>query len=309
MSPNMIQRALGDRFRRIITSSPDGVPPWLAQIADGDDAGLYLPTDAPWVVHRDLSTLIGGIRALLIQALHPGSLAGVAEHSRYETDPLGRLAGTTKWLTILTFGSHDAINKESHRVNTMHSRVVGEYQTSSGETKAYQAADPNLLLWVHVAFTDSFLSAFQLYSPNRRQNVGDEYVAQWSRAVTPLGLQTCPMSEQELHDVINKFYDDGELVVNEQTNRVVQFIKKPPLSKTALAVYAFLFQAALSSLPEHFQKMLGLKAWPSWFIRPIARGLLRLMQLAIGKHSPLEEAALERLERIGALDGITQQTK
>ena len=301
MSPNAIQRTLGDRFRRIITSTSDGVPPWLGQIAEGDDAGFFLPTDAPWIVHRDLSTLIGGIRALLIQALHPGSLAGVAEHSRYESDPLGRLAGTTKWLTILTFGSRTAIEKESHRVNTMHSRVVGEYETDSGNRKPYRATDPQLLLWVHVAFTDSFLRTFQLYSHNRNQNISDEYVAKWATAVEPLGLTDSPMSEHDLQQTIEQFYQNGDLAITEQTLRVVQFIKKPPLSKTALVVYAFLFQAALSSVPEHFQKMLQLRPWPKWLIRPLARGLLNLMQLAIGSHSPLEEAALSRLSRLGVL--------
>ena len=301
MSPNAIQRVLGNRFRRIITSTTDGVPPWLNLIADGDEAGLFLPSDAPWIVHRDLSTLIGGIRALLIQALHPGSLAGVAEHSRYETDPLGRLAGTTRWLTILTFGSHSAIAKESRRVNAMHERVVGEYAPKQGERKQYRASDPHLLLWVHVAFTDSFLSTFQAYSANRRQDIADDYVNQWAQAVAPLGLEHAPKSQRELKDTIEQFYESGELNTNAQTLRVIKFIKKPPLSKTALFVYAFLFQAALVTIPDEFQKMLGLKPWPRWIVQPVARGVLRLMQLAIGKYSPLEEAALDRLQRIGAL--------
>jgi hypothetical protein len=55
-------------------------------VAAGEGAGLYLPTDAPWVAHSDLATLVGGIRALLMQALHPGSLAGVCSHSRYKND-------------------------------------------------------------------------------------------------------------------------------------------------------------------------------------------------------------------------------
>ena len=302
MSANRLQRVLGDRFRRIITSTTDGVPPWLGQIADGDDTGIFLPSDAPWVVHRDLSTLIGGIRALLIQALHPGSLAGVEQHSRYETDPLGRLAGTTKWLTILTFGSRTAVQKESQRVNAMHARVKGEYQTPAGETRNYQAADPDLLLWVHIAFTDSFLRTFQLYSVNRDQAIADEYVEKWAAAVEPLGLTECPKSNNELLKVISDYIERGNLGVNAQTLRVVKFIQRPPLSRTALVVYAFLFQAALVSIPGQFQNMLGLKPWPRWFVVPVARGVLRLMQLAIGKYSPLEEAALARLERLGAIE-------
>ena len=298
---NRIQHALGTRFRRIITGDPSGVPPWLEQISAGGDQGLFLPSDAPWIVHGDLATLIGGIRALLIQALHPGTLAGVAQHSRYETDPLGRLAGTTKWLTILTFGGMSTIAAESNRVNSMHQRVQGTYQTADGGKTEYRATDPELLQWVHVAFTDSFLRTFQLYSPERKLALADEYVAKWAQAVTFLGLPDGPASEAELEEVMRKYLTDGELEVNEQTHRVVTFIKRPPLSRAALFVYAFLFQAALVSIPDPYQTMLGLKAKPKWLVMPIARGLMRLMKLAIGPHSPLEEAAIERLTRIGAV--------
>lgn len=73
---NALQESLSKRFRRLLSGDPNGVPPWLEVIAAGDDAGFFLPTDAPWVVHADFGTLVGGIRALLMQALHPGSLTG-----------------------------------------------------------------------------------------------------------------------------------------------------------------------------------------------------------------------------------------
>jgi len=299
--PNRLQNALGTRFRRIITSDPNGVPPWLGQIATGEDAGLFQPTEAPWIVHGDLSTLIGGIRALLIQALHPGSLAGVAQHSRYETDPLGRLAGTTKWLTILTFGGKQAIEAESNRVNEMHKRVSGSFTAADGSQTQYRATDPNLLQWVHVAFTDSFLRTFQMYSPERHLDLADEYVEKWAQAVTYLGLPTGPKSEQQLQDVMHSYFVDGQLQTTEQTKRVLAFIKRPPLSRTALVVYGFLFQAALVSIPSPYQELLRLKARPKWMVIPVAQALMRLMQLSIGSHSPLEEAAIERLTRIGAI--------
>ncbi len=102
---NAIQANFSRRFRILLTGDPEGVPPWLDVVAAGEGPGLYLPTDAPWVAHGDLATLVGGIRALLMQALHPGSLAGVRSHSRYKDDPLGRLSGTIRWLTITTYPS------------------------------------------------------------------------------------------------------------------------------------------------------------------------------------------------------------
>ena len=288
-----LQDRIGTRFRRIITSAPDGVPPWLGEVARGDDAGMFAPTDAPWRVHANLSTLIGGIRALLVQALHPGSLAGVAQHSRYEQDALGRLAGTTKWLTIMTFGSQEAIAAEAARVNGMHAKVTGTY---GDQRQTYRASDPDLLMWVHVAFTDSFLSTFQLYSGQCVN--ADEYVSQWARAVAPLGLHDAPTSEAGLHAMLASY--EPVLHVSDTTRRVVQFIRRPPLSRTARTAYWFLFQAAVASLPGEYRRMLGLRTAPLWLVRPMARGLLRAMRLALGPRSPMEEAALARRARIGA---------
>jgi uncharacterized protein (DUF2236 family) len=268
-------------------------------VAEGETGGLFLPSDAPWVVHGDVATLVGGIRALLMQALHPGSLTGVEQHSRYEQDPLGRLAGTTRWLTILTFGSHEAIAKESGRVNRMHDHVKGEYTTGQGETKPYKAADPDLLLWVHIAFTDSFLTTHELYGEEEIPGGPDAYVAQWSRAVIPLGLEKAPMSRAEMKQEIQRFKDEGLLASSETTKRVVEFIRKPPLSKTAMVAYSRMFDGAVASIPTEFQEMLGLRSKPMRIAGPVTRGMLRSLRLALGPSSPLEDEAIERLTRLG----------
>ena len=301
MATNALQERFGTRFRRIITNTEDGVPPWMEAVESGETRGLYLPHDAPWVVHGDVATLVGGIRALLMQALHPGSLAGVEQHSRYEHDPLGRLAGTTKWLTIATFGSAEALANESARVNRMHDHVKGEYQTSNGETKAYKAADSDLLAWVHIAFTDSFLTTHELYGAEEIPGGPDEYVSQWSKSVAPLGLTTAPMSRAELKREIKRYRDQGILGTSETTKRVVEFIRKPPLSKTALLAYDRMFDGAVASIPVEFQEMLGLKGKSLKVAGPITRGILTSLRMALGPASPMEEAAIARLIRIGEL--------
>ena len=300
MAGNALQERFGTRFRRIITNTEDGIPPWMDRVAEGETAGLYLPTDAPWVVHGNVATLIGGIRALLMQALHPGSLTGVEQHSRYEHDPLGRLAGTTRWLTVMTFGSQEAIDLEAGRVNRMHDHVKGEYKTGLGETKPYKAADPDLLLWVHIAFTESFLTTHELYGEEEIPGGPDEYIAQWSKAVIPLGLTKAPMSKAEMQAEIQRFKNDGLLATSETTKRVVEFIRKPPLSKTAMLAYSRMFDGAVASIPTEFQEMLGLKGKPLKFVAPVTRGILRSLRLALGPSSPLEDVAIERLNRIGA---------
>ena len=299
MPNNALQEALSKRFRRLLSGDPDGVPPWLDVIAAGDEPGLYLPTDAPWVVHADFGTLVGGIRALLMQALHPGSLTGVANHSRYEQDALGRLAGTIRWLTVTTFGSHTAVANESGRVNRMHTRVTGQYQTAQGEQRPYKAADPDLLLWVHIAFMDSFLRCHQMYAWREIPGGADSYIALWSKSVEPLGLSTAPMNERELLAEIER--QKPLLIATEKTLDVVKFIRYPPLPRLARPTYRLLFEAAVLSLPIEFRSMLGLKAKPRWLIQPVTRGVLRFIRLAIGPESPIEDGAIDRLKRIGVL--------
>lgn len=301
MATNALQERFGTKFRRIITNTEDGVPPWMAAVELGEIRGLYLPHDAPWIVHGDVATLIGGIRALLMQALHPGSLTGVEQHSRFEHDPLGRLAGTTKWLTIATFGSAEALESESARVNRMHDHVKGQYVTGAGVTKDYKAADPDLLAWVHIAFTDSFLTTHELFGEEKIPGGADEYVSQWSKSVIPLGLTTAPMSRAELKAEIKRYKDEGILATNETTKRVVEFIRKPPLSRTAMVAYDRMFDGAVASIPADLQKMLGLKGKSINIAGPITRGLLRAMRLALGPISPLEVAAIDRLKRTGVL--------
>ncbi|CAB4627497.1 unannotated protein [freshwater metagenome] len=305
MSNNALQENLSKRFRKLLSGDPNGVPPWLEVVSAGDEAGFFLPTDAPWVIHADFGTLVGGIRALLMQALHPGSLTGVKNHSRYESDPLGRLAGTIRWLTVTTFGSKSAVLGEASRVNRLHERVRGQYQSGSGKIVDYKAADSDLLLWVHIAFMESFLVAHQMYSardiPKGSAATGaDNYVGQWSVSVAPLGLTKCPMSKSELDESITKIYRDGLLCATEDTLRVVEFIKSPPLPAAAKPIYGLLFEAAVLSMRPEFRQMLGLKAKPRWIIQPLTRWVLKTMRIAIGPESPIEDGAIERLRRIGA---------
>jgi uncharacterized protein (DUF2236 family) len=293
MKNNAAQEFFSIRFRKLLSGAKDGNPPWLDIIADGETGGLFTPDDGPWVVHRDFGTLVGGIRALLVQALQPATLAGVRNHSRYEQDPLGRLAGTIRWLTVTTFGSHAAVAGEASRVNRLHTKVVGEQPVS------YRASDPHLLLWVHAAFTDSFLAAHELYCKAPIPGGADGYVSTWARSVTPLGLDKAPKTKAQLDEVMYSFF--AELKVSNDTASVVRFIRKPPLPVLVRPAYAMLFQAAVVSLrPEH-RELLRLKEPPRWLVIPVTRVLLRAIRVLIGPESPIEDGALRRLRRLGII--------
>lgn len=302
MANNAVQEYFSRKFRRLLSGAPDGIPPWLEAVAKGDDPGLFLPNDAPWVVHRDFATLVGGIRALLLQAMHPGALGGVTQHSRYEDDPLGRLSGTIRWLTVTTFGSLEAVSQEATRVNRMHDRVSGDYVDKFGQSRNYRASDADLLLWVHIAFMDSFLRSHQLYSRAVIPGGADAYVKLWGKSVEPLGLKSVPTNEAELLRTMGEY--SAVLNCDEKALSVIRWIKNAPLPKTAKPVYALLFQAALASLPIEIRAKIGMRHLPLWILRPLVTNLLAFGRFIIGPDSPIEDAAIARLRRLGAIPNI-----
>ena len=253
-----LTKPLADKFRENVSGSKDGKPDWVASIAEGEDIGLFGPDSAVWQVHGSIATLVGGVRALLLQAAHPAPLAGVAEHSRYETDPMGRLAGTTRWLTITTFAAAEVVEREAKRVNQMHSRVSGEFKDKSGQVESYRAQDPNYLLWVHCAFTDSFLKA-HLALGYKIDAGADQYVAEWSKSAIPLGLSVAPMSVAELEATLDNFRV-RDLARVEATESVVKFILNPPFNFGGRIFYRLIANAAIATIDPNELKILGLRA-------------------------------------------------
>lgn len=302
MANNAVQEYFSRKFRRLLSGAPDGIPPWLEVVAAGDDPGLFLPSDAPWIVHRDFATLVGGIRALLLQAMHPGALGGVTQHSRYEEDPLGRLSGTIRWLTVTTFGSLQAVAQEAGRVNRMHDKVSGRYRDKDGNSRDYRASDADLLLWVHIAFMDSFLRSHQLYSKAAIPGGADAYVKLWGKSVEPLGLTAVPSNEAQLLEAMNDY--SSVLNCDEKALSVIKWIRNAPLPKSARPIYALLFQAALASLPLEIRTKIGLRHLPLWLLRPLVTNLLALGRFVIGPDSPIEDAAIARLRSLGVIGNI-----
>src|SRR3954454_5274056 len=174
-------------FRSILSGDAEGTPDWVLALADGDDAGYFGPGSPVWTVHGDLATLIGGVRALLMQALHPAAVTGVDQHSSYRQDPLGRLSGTNRWLTTTTFGSRALADREAARVRGMHRRVVGTYTGPDGWERPYRAGDDRLLGWVHAAFTESFLVAHEAFAGSVPGGA-DRYVREWATAGELVGV-------------------------------------------------------------------------------------------------------------------------
>jgi uncharacterized protein (DUF2236 family) len=264
-------------------------------MAIGNDVGFYGPESDVWKVHGSLATLVGGVRALLMQAAYPAALAGVSQHSAYDTDPLGRLERTTRWLTITSFGSTEAIAKEARRVNALHAHVSGEYRDAQNQAQRYEASHSRHLLWVHCAFTDSFLTAYRELGREHDRSV-DNYVKEWARSAEPLGLIGAPQSDQELVQVLEEFLS-GEIGQIEATERIVHFILHPPFSKAAMPFYRVLCNSAIATMDPRVLEVLGLKKKSRLWLT-IVKPMLRILQMLLGNESPSQTIARQRIARL-----------
>jgi uncharacterized protein (DUF2236 family) len=284
-------------FRARVSGDPTGVPSWVRDIARvGEGPGWFEPDGVVWRVHGDLSTLVGGGAALLGQAAHPLALAGVQRHSTYRDDPWKRLAGTARWLLVSTFGSAELAEREAGRVRAMHRRVRG----TDEQGRPYSAADPALLRWVHLAFTDAFLAA-QLAVGRDMRRFGprwpDAYVAEWARAAEVLGAADLPSSAGELAEALTACTPDLAPVPAD----VRAFLSAPPgLGPAERVVYAGLAAGAglaVSPVVAPFARVPGRSARGSaeYGQLTVTRLQLRGLQVVLGPRSPSEDAARWRL--------------
>jgi uncharacterized protein (DUF2236 family) len=228
-------------------------------------------------VHADASMFIGGLRALLLQSLHPLAMAGVAGHSDYREDPWGRLQRTSFFLAVTTFGPAEEAERAVARVRAVHRRVRG----TAPDGRPYAASDPHLLAWVHVAEVDSFLAAYRRYGgggPLTRAE-RDGYVADTALVAAKLGVVDPPRTEAELAEQLAGYRP--ELAGTRQARQAARYLLlHPPLPIPARLPYGALASAAVGLMP----------AWTRW--------PLRLPYL------PASEATLGRLAGRGVVAGI-----
>ena len=229
-----------------------------------------------WQVHSDAAMFVGGLRALLLQSLHPLAMAGVAGHSGYRGDPWGRLHRTSHFLAVTTFGTEADALAMIARIRAIHGRVRG----IAPDGRPYAASDPHLLRWVHVAEVDSFLYAYQRYGAGSLDQAGrDGYVADAARVGAALGVLDPPTTEAQVRAELRAYRP--ELRGTREAHDAARFmLLKPPLPLAVRAPYGVLAAAAVASLP----------VWARW--------PLRLPYL------PLAEATVVRLAGDGLVRGI-----
>ncbi|MFJ6653780.1 oxygenase MpaB family protein [Microbacterium sp. NPDC091313] len=272
------------------------MPAWVRSLADGDDAGYFAEDGPAWVVHAGTGTFVAGIRALLVQALHPGALAGVHDWSRYREDPIGRLTGTVRWIICTTYGSTAQVQRETARVGRFHARVTGEYTAGDGERARYDAGDPGLSEWVHLAFADAFLTCHETWGAPIPGGA-DAYVAEWATAGRLMRVADPPATAAELRERLRGYLERGELRGDERTREVVRFLRRPPFRGPMGAAYRVLFAAAVATLPTEFRRMLGLRRTPLPVVSA-TRVILRVSARALGEGPRAHDVARVRLRRL-----------
>ena len=224
----------------------------------------FTPADPIWRVHADAAMFPGGIRALLLQSLHPLAMAGVAGHSGFKGDPWGRLQRTSEFLATTTFGTIEHAEAIIDRVRSIHERVRGK----AADGRPYAASDPHLLQWVHVTEVDSFLAAFQRYAAEPLTDAeADLYVEQAAVVARRLGVVDPPLTTATLAATIEAYRP--ELQSTPASREAARFLLlHPPLPLAAKVGYAALAAGAVALLPR----------WARWPLRlpwlPVAEMVL-----------------------------------
>ncbi len=239
-----VRERLGEAlFLRV--AGPDGAR-HAARIHGTPGPRWFEPDSAIVRVHADASMFVGGIRALLLQTLHPAAMRAVSEHSGFRGDMWGRLNRTSRFLATTTFGTADDAQQSVDIVRSIHERVVGTMPDGT----PYAASDPHLLLWVHVAEVDSFLLAHTVYGKEPLDQAGrDEYVAQTAEVARRLGVIDPPVTEAELVEALASYRP--ELRATPEAREAVRYLLfKPPLPLPARAPYGVLVAAAIGLMPR-----------------------------------------------------------
>jgi uncharacterized protein (DUF2236 family) len=289
-----------------------GAPP-VGLDEQAGDQGLFGPGSASWQVLGDPASIPGGVRGLMLQTLHPATMAGVHDHSAFTADPIGRLQRTTAWVIASAFGSVTEVLHAARRVRAAHVDVHG---TTPGG-RPYAAADPHLLAWVQCALTASFLATDQAYAvrPVSTERA-DAFVAEQSMvaalldprvdleslnhddlragtvALPMISQGTLPTTVAELGAVMSAF--DAELEVNHQSREALAYLKAPPLAVLLRAAYGVVYLGAVATFDERQRRRLGL---PLPLPASIAQATVRLNLTAlrtVAGRSPTVIAATDR---------------
>lgn len=249
--------------------------------ATDPDTAYVHPDSVVRLVHGDLGAMmIGGWAALMLQALHPLAMAGVADHSLYENDPVGRLRRTANFVGITTFGTTTEAQAAIRHVKVVHRRVRGV----APDGRPYSADDPDLLTWVHAAEMFCFLEATQRFGARRLgRSECDAYYRETAPVALALGAQWVPQSKAEMEAYL--LHVQKDLYGGPQALAARDFLLRGVARKPEdRAVYAVIVAAGLSLLPRWARSKMRLPAialLDAAVVLPAARMLCAALRWAV----------------------------
>jgi len=246
-----LRRALVKQVRSTFNDRSKGEQP-----VPRSDRALFARDSVVWRVHGDVtSMMVGGIAALLTQMLHPQALGGVWDHSEVESDMLGRLRRTARFIAVTTYGERDSAQQAISRVRDIHSHVVGTLP----DGRSYRADDPALLAWVHVAGAMMFLDSWRRYGePRMSSSDQDLYFAQSGEIAQRLGADPVPRTRSEAERLIDDFRPQLRADERSRTFRDM-VLKAPPRSLGDMPVQRLLMRAAVDLMPGFARELHGLR--------------------------------------------------
>ncbi len=257
------------------------------------DGGLFGPGSIVWRVHRDRSFPLAAIRSLMVQALHPLAMAGVAQHSNWQRDPFGRLAATAGYVLTVTYGDTAAAESAAARVRAVHTHVNG---TDPVTGLAYQASDPELLLWVHAGMVDSIVHVVQRYGRSLDAADADRYVAEMARFAEIIGVPATrvPASVAALREYLESV--ELRQITPAAADAIAIVVDPPGLDTLTGELWRDLGQVAVGTLPAWARSMYGFAEPPPELMeREPVRQLIGALDFAFESLPGVLEAR-ERIE-------------
>jgi uncharacterized protein (DUF2236 family) len=223
------------------------------------DLGYFGPQSASWQVHREVTVLFGGARAVLMQAAHPLVIAGARETGFYERNPWRRLQRTLILTYAITFGTKAEAHAAADRINEIHARIKGVDDVTG---LPYDALDPELLLYVHACLIDSAL-LFEELTVGKLDDEGRQRFHEEQKLVAEMVLvprDLIPPTVRELRAYLQGIYDEGTLRVTDSARTVADLFHRPPEEAERRPILRGVSRLAFATLPPELREMYRIEA-------------------------------------------------
>lgn len=191
--------------------------------------GLYGPRSMAWKINRHTDILFGAGCANLLQLAHPWVSQAIDQHSKTQTDPLGRLRRTFINVHSMVFGSLDQVLDSAVKVHNIHAAITGKVSESAGRTQKgsdYLANQIGAMLWVHATLWVTGLRVYELFHGALSRAERDQYYAESKLFAYLFGIPDAaiPDTWEDFIAYYDSVVDSDQLAVGDVGRQLVEFI-------------------------------------------------------------------------------------